>query len=50
MKNFMKIVINLYRHYKQWGKIHNLSAELETQKIEKNIMDSIYPLSLFRFF
>ncbi len=29
----------------QWGKVHNLSAELETEKIEKNIIDSIYPLS-----
>ena len=28
----------------QWGKVHNLSAELEAHKIEKNIFDSIYPL------
>ncbi len=34
----------------EWGKIHNLSAELETQKIEKNIMDSIYPLSFLDSF
>lgn len=28
----------------EWGKIHNLSAELENDKIQKNILDSIYPL------
>lgn len=27
-----------------WGKVHNLSAELEDDKIENNINDSIYPL------
>jgi 16S rRNA (guanine527-N7)-methyltransferase len=29
----------------QWGKVHNLSAELEDEKIEKNIVDSVYALS-----
>lgn len=28
----------------QWGKVHNLSAELEREKIEKNIIDSVYAL------
>ena len=34
----------------QWGKVHNLSAELEREKIEKNIIDSIYPLSFIKEF
>ena len=34
----------------QWGKIHNLSAELENEKIYKNIIDSIYPLSFLEDF
>lgn len=29
---------------KQWGKIHNLSAELEDEKIERNILDSVFVL------
>lgn len=29
----------------EWGKVHNLSAELEREKIENNIIDSVYPLS-----
>ncbi len=32
----------------QWGKVHNLSAELQTEKIEKNIIDSIYPLTFIK--
>lgn len=28
----------------QWGKVHNLSAELEIEKIERNIVDSLYVL------
>jgi len=28
----------------QWGKIHNLTANLFLEDIEKNIIDSIYPL------
>lgn len=28
----------------QWGKVHNLSAELEDEKIDKNIIDSLYAL------
>lgn len=27
-----------------WGKVHNLSAELEDEKIDINILDSVYPL------
>ncbi|NQY53473.1 MAG: 16S rRNA (guanine(527)-N(7))-methyltransferase RsmG [Campylobacteraceae bacterium] len=34
----------------EWGKIHNLSAELETEKIHKNLMDSIYPLKFLKDF
>ena len=29
----------------QWGKIHNLTASLESRQIRENIVDSIYPLS-----
>ena len=35
---------------KQWGSIHNLTAELETEKIEANIIDSIYPLKFLNDF
>lgn len=34
----------------QWGKVHNLSARLETFEIEENILDSIYPLSFIDSF
>lgn len=34
----------------QWGKVHNLSAELESHKIEKNIVDSLYPLKFIESF
>jgi len=34
----------------EWGVIHNLSAELEKEKIEKNILDSIYPLTFLENF
>jgi len=35
---------NFIELLQQWGKVHNLSAELESEKIEKNIIDSVYPL------
>ena len=35
---------------KQWGKIHNLTASLEDKEIEKNILDSIYPLKFLNNF
>lgn len=28
----------------KWGRVHNLSAQLSTEAIEENIIDSIYPL------
>ncbi len=31
-----------------WGKVHNLSAELEDDKIDNNIMDSVYPLRFIK--
>lgn len=34
----------------QWGKVHNLSAELQSEKIEKNIYDSVYPLNFLENF
>ncbi len=35
---------------KQWGAIHNLSAQLKDDQIEKNIIDSIYPLKFLNGF
>jgi len=35
---------------KQWGSVHNLTAELEQEKIENNIIDSIYPLKFLKKF
>jgi len=34
----------------QWGKIHNLTAELQDEKIDINILDSIYPLKFLNEF
>lgn len=35
---------------KQWGSVHNLTAELEDFKIENNMIDSIYPLKFLNKF
>mgnify|MGYP000353068552 CR=1 FL=1 len=35
---------------KQWGSVHNLTAELDDDKIEANILDSIYPLKFLNEF
>lgn len=37
-----EIFINLL---KQWGKIHNLSGNLNDEDINENILDSLYPLT-----
>jgi 16S rRNA (guanine527-N7)-methyltransferase len=34
----------------QWGKIHNLTAQLQTNQIYNNIVDSIYPLKFIDSF
>ncbi|OUR74780.1 16S rRNA (guanine(527)-N(7))-methyltransferase RsmG [Arcobacter sp. 31_11_sub10_T18] len=34
----------------QWGKVHNLTAELQDEKIDTNILDSIYPLKFLNDF
>jgi len=34
----------------RWGKIHNLTATLQTDDIKKNIIDSIYPLKFLNNF
>lgn len=34
----------------EWGKVHNLSAELDDEKIENNIIDSIYALKFLEDF
>ncbi len=35
---------------KQWGAVHNLSAQLQDEQIEENIIDSIYPLKFLNSF
>ena len=35
---------------KQWGSVHNLTAELDDKQIESNIIDSIYPLKFLNDF
>jgi len=35
---------------KQWGAIHNLSAQLKDEQIQENIFDSIYPLKFINEF
>jgi 16S rRNA (guanine527-N7)-methyltransferase len=35
---------------KQWGAVHNLSAQLQDDEIEENIIDSIYPLKFLNNF
>lgn len=34
----------------QWGKVHNFTAELQTEQIEKNIIDSLHPLQFIGTF
>lgn len=34
----------------QWGKVHNFTAELQYEQIEKNIIDSLYPLQFIASF
>ena len=35
---------------KQWGAVHNLSAQLKDEQIEENIFDSVYPLKFLSSF
>jgi len=35
---------------KQWGAIHNLTAQLKDEQIEENIFDSVYPLKFINSF
>lgn len=35
---------------KEWGRVHNLTAELEDYQIEDNIVDSLYPLKFLQKF
>ena len=35
---------------KQWGAVHNLSAQLKDEQIEENIFDSVYPLKFINKF
>ena len=49
-KDFFKRCETFISTLKEWGKIHNLSAELDTLKIEENIFDSVYVLSFLEDF
>lgn len=49
-KKFIKNCNSFISILQKWGKIHNLSAELKTEQIEKNIVDSVYPLSFLQEF
>ncbi len=49
-KNFIKNCNSFISMLQQWGKVHNLSAELEAEKIEKNIYDSVFPLGFLEEF
>lgn len=35
---------------KQWGKVHNFTAELEEEQIVNNMLDSLYPLKFLHSF
>jgi len=35
---------------KQWGAVHNLSAQLKDEQIEENIFDSVYPVKFINEF
>jgi len=35
---------------KQWGAVHNLTAQLKDEQIEENIFDSVYPLKFVNSF
>jgi len=47
-KEFLKKCEEFKKILQHWGKIHNLSAELEDIKIENNIYDSIYVLKFIK--
>lgn len=49
-KKFIKNCNSYISILQQWGKIHNLSAELKSEQIEKNILDSVYPLGFLENF
>lgn len=43
-ENFLNKCDEFKKFLQMWGKVHNLSAELEDEKIDNNIYDSIFPL------
>lgn len=49
-EKFIKNCNSYISMLQQWGKIHNLSAELKSEQIEKNILDSVYPLGFLEDF
>ncbi len=47
-KEFLTKCEEFKKILQHWGKIHNLSAELEDSKIENNIFDSVYVLKFIK--
>ncbi|WP_428026593.1 16S rRNA (guanine(527)-N(7))-methyltransferase RsmG [Arcobacter sp.] len=47
-KEFLYKCEEFKKFLQHWGKVHNLSAELQDEKIENNIYDSIYVLSFIK--
>jgi len=48
--SFYKDIETFVQLLKKWGRIHNLSGNLDDQTIYENILDSLYPLSFIEDF
>ncbi|NLN13024.1 MAG: 16S rRNA (guanine(527)-N(7))-methyltransferase RsmG [Arcobacter skirrowii] len=48
--NFYKDIETFVQLLKKWGRVHNLSGNLDDQTIYENILDSLYPLSFIEDF
>lgn len=48
--SFYKDIETFVQLLKKWGKVHNLSGNLDDQTIYENILDSLYPLSFIEDF
>lgn len=48
--NFYKDIETFVQLLKKWGRVHNLSGNLDDQTIYENILDSLYPLNFIEDF
>ncbi|WP_066355043.1 16S rRNA (guanine(527)-N(7))-methyltransferase RsmG [Aliarcobacter skirrowii] len=48
--SFYKDIETFVQLLKKWGRVHNLSGNLDDQTIYENILDSLYPLSFIEDF